>query len=116
MFRDNKFLGRLQKKKKKKKKIIFHMLIYLRREMLHILPHHFHHIYFIYQSSSIHFMYQSPTHSFRNSFPSHSFYRSHSIAFTFTIFAFARTTSYFNLIVSFIFLTNLSLETRSIFR
>ena len=44
----------------------------------------------------------NPTHSF----PSHSFYRSQSISFTFTISGFTHTASNFNLIVSFIFLTN----------
>ena len=48
-------------------------------------------------------MYHSPTHSFRHSFPSHSFHRSQPISFTFNIFGFTHTTSYFNLIVSFIF-------------
>ena len=39
-----------------------------------------------------------------------------SISFTLNIFGFARTASYFNLIVSIIFQTVPSLETRSVFR
>ena len=78
---------------------------WVRHQLVTYLSSHFHLVDIIYQSSSIHFMHQliSPTHSFGHWFPSHSFYRSQSVLFTFSIFGFAHTASYFNLIVSFIF-------------
>ena len=77
----------------------------IHHQLVTYLSSHFHLVDIIYQSSSIHFMHQliSPTHSFGHWFPSHSFYRSQSVLFTFSIFGFAHTASYFNLIVSFIF-------------
>ena len=112
VFKGNKYLRRLRDSRKQKSHFSYTYI--LKERDVTYLPSHFHHIHFIYQSSSIHFMY--PTHSFHHSFLYHSFYRSQFISFTFTIFDFAHTASYFNHIVPFIYLTNPSLETRSIFR
>ena len=55
VFRDNKYLWRLQDSKRKSH---FSYNYILKERNVTYLPSHFHHIHFIYQSSSIHFMYQ----------------------------------------------------------
>ena len=94
----------------KKLFFIFHIL---QERDAKYLPSHIRLIYLIYaRVLVVYFIYHSPTHSF----PSHLFYRSQSISFTFTIFGYTDTVSYFNLMVSFIFHPVRPLETRRVFR